>query len=254
MCGVIGYHSEVPLTREAVQFVEQLIIQSKVRGLHATGIAYLDPSDYEKPDDEPYDIAVYKDKLPADEFVKSGLWRELMNEYPPQQAVIHTRYSTSGDWRDNENNQPLTRGYYALVHNGLISMATKPEFEAAYAVECYTANDSEILLNKIVEKTLDIVSDDATITEEAITAALDEITLVEPAIYACCLLTGYGEVFGFRDKVRPLWMWDVPALNLKGFCSTRDIFELACFACGITQVRIKPCVPHVVYKLAYTIQ
>ena len=248
MCGIVAYHSDGVLRAPAARFIEELFVQSRVRGLHASGIAYLDPDDREKPDGEPFDICVYKDSVPPEILIGSNRWKNLFADDAPTSAILHTRYSTSGDWQENRNNQPLVYGgRLALVHNGLVSMADKSTYEAAYGEACSTANDSEIILRKIVKHT-----NAAWCYEDAINFAIKEISAVERPIYACALLTDQGEVYGWCDSVRPLYAWAIPSLNLAGFCSTKDIYERAA---GVFNLKgtVTACEPGKVYNLAYRI-
>src|SRR5208282_6667018 len=137
MCGIIGFkHVGDPTNlRLSKKFIEALLRWSKVRGLHATGIAWTNPNQKS--------IQVLKRSLPADEFMKLKEWVDLWEE-EPKSGILHTRYSTSGDYHIPQNNQPLAIGQLAIVHNGLVSMATKSEFEKQYAVKTSTENDSEI--------------------------------------------------------------------------------------------------------------
>jgi glutamine phosphoribosylpyrophosphate amidotransferase len=142
MCGIFGYQflgndrcSDTSLYRK---FVEELLLQSKIRGLHATGVAFTENGKF----------VVCKAPLPADKFITQGEWERFV-ACMPLQAIFHTRYSTSGVSTENRNNHPLALSRAALVHNGLVFMGTKDEFERSYAVRTTTANDSEIILRFI---------------------------------------------------------------------------------------------------------
>jgi glutamine phosphoribosylpyrophosphate amidotransferase len=161
----------------------------------------------------------------------------------PLKAILHTRYSTSGDWLDNENNQPLVHDGCVLVHNGVVSMAEKNKFEAKYQVTCQTANDSDVILSKIIEH-----RDAGHSDRESIRRAMQVIHSVEPPIYACGLLTATDKVYCWRDDVRPLYMFGISALGLTGFCSTGDIFRQAATTARLEGV-CHPCTPGVIYEI-----
>lgn len=246
MCGIVGYKFITEPTPAAVPFIEALLVQSQMRGRHATGIAF--PSVTEDGD---YDqLVVRKEPIAAEEFLKTEEWNNIVVD-PPPAAILHTRYDTSGDWQDNENNQPLVLGDIALVHNGLISMAEKADFEQQYGVQCNTANDSEILLQNLT-RTLEQFED----VEVAVHTAINLVAAVEQPIYSCGLLVK-DEVYCFADKIRPLYRFSILDYGLEGFCSTKDIFERACRTVGINPEpqggrganRVWRCTPGSVYHL-----
>ena len=239
MCGIVGYQfidGERPADRLLHQrFLEQLLLLSKVRGLHATGFVFLEDGRF----------CVRKAPVPADKFIQQREWECLMSDMPFQ-AMFHTRYCTSGDWQENLNNQPLVLGKAALVHNGVVSMATKEEFQEAYRVRTTTSNDSEIILRLI--KAFMNAGETA---QDAIDHALQRISNVEPPIFACGVLTSEGELLCCRDHVRPLYRFWVPELNMVGFCSTKDIFNRAICKSGLDRAKAKlfACAPYMVYSL-----
>ena len=219
MCGIIGYKWDGANPTLTKAFVEALLVRSQMRGCHATGIAWAENGKLQS----------LKRPLQAQAFIYTKQWNDLMVN-PPRAAILHTRYSTSGDWQNNSNNQPLIDGDLAIVHNGLVSMATKGEFEQAYHVRCETENDSEIILRKIQIKRLGYDFQDA------IADAMDDIDAVAPPIFSVGLLRADGHLLSFNDKVRPLFRFKVPDFGLSGFCSTEDIFQRAMadvgMACG----------------------
>jgi hypothetical protein len=236
MCGIVGIqflNDNRP--EKAREFIEHLLLQSKIRGLHATGAAASVGGE----------IRVLKAAVPAQKFLLMPEWAAFCDPLPAS-MILHTRYSTSGDWHDEQNNQPLGTENLALVHNGIVSMGTKQEMEQAYGVQLGTENDSEIILRKIechLAQGIDISA--------SIYAALHDIHAVHPPIFACGLLSRTGEMYCYRDHVRPLYMFKVPALNLKGFCSTRDIFRrsLSALTLSGTGYSLWRSEPYVVYNI-----
>ena len=197
MCGVIGYvpmlTAEQHVTREAFR---RLLVESSVRGLHAVGLFQVG---------RVYRMTGRLSETQADEFVR---------EFDPFcRAIAHTRYSTSGDWKVSENNQPIvSESYYTgLAFNGVIHMGTKEEFERDLGVSCQTDNDGEVVLRKVLKgHTL----------REAV------MSLPSSATFAGCLLSGY-QLTAFRNAHRPLWT--VEAHGGRWFASTQDIFRRAGF-------------------------
>ena len=252
MCAVIGYQllnqSHVP---EVMDFIEQLLLQSQIRGKHATGMAYASAGV----------IICYKQPVPATEFVQSVEWQAFKKVHPVS-AILHCRYSTSGDWQDNANNQPLTSQELALVHNGLVSQATKEEFCAQYKVRTTSANDSEIILRKVLRAKHRL--EDNSLTDEgigstttAIAEALESIHKVDPPIFALGFLDSTGQVYAVRDHIRPLWFFYIKAWGIVGFASTQDIIKRALRKVGRSAtdagVAVWPAEPYRVYPVGPTI-
>lgn len=236
MCGIVGYKLTPGASRcEKTGFlIEQLLVESQIRGRHAAGICWLDKDG---------NLQLLKRALAAREFVNISEWRNLMAD-PPDLAIAQTRYSTSGDWHEVANNQPLLERGLGLVHNGIVAMAAKGGTEERFGTQLVTENDSEVLLRKILGHHLRGASD-----ESAIHSALEDIQRIEKPIFACGLLTSAGSLYAFRDDVRPLWLFSCPELGLQGFASTRQIVETAAFRAGITKLQVFQAVPGIVYDL-----
>jgi len=123
---VIGYvpTPEAGLVGVVKEAFRALLLQSRIRGTHAYGLAQ--------------DGRVVKSTIDA-----------LVGAFDPRwPAVAHARYSTSGDWTVPENNQPIVVDRVALAFNGVIDMGTKEEFERRWGVRCDTANDGELFLRR----------------------------------------------------------------------------------------------------------
>lgn len=129
MCGVVGYEPIEKGDRVArVSSLVRLAYESRVRGMHAYGLA------------QPEVVQKFSR---LDSFLKA--LEEFDDEKP---LIAHCRYSTSGDWTVPTNNQPIVVDNRALAFNGVISMGTKQEFEAQFDVKCDTENDGEIFLRR----------------------------------------------------------------------------------------------------------
>jgi len=126
MCAIIGFISDSP-TQQAVDTLKKVFIESKIRGMHAYGYA-----------------AIQDGHLM--EAKSNGLKSLLVSINNPTRLIGHCRYSTSGDYKDMNNNQPLRYGEEYLVFNGVIDMRTKAEMEAAYNIKMNSDNDGEIML------------------------------------------------------------------------------------------------------------
>lgn len=197
MCGIVGY-SGIPKNGDRERFIE-LCRQSCIRGVHAFGIGYYDKNA----------ITVFK----------SSTFEEVMDSIPatlPNKIVFHNRYSTSGDHREPINNQPIIINGNALVFNGTVDMGSKAEMEHRYGIRLLTSNDGELVL-------LDIEEGRGAFTH------IDNDFATFAGIYL-----GYdGTMMAFRNRMRPLWLFQEP--NCVFLCSTRDIASRAGFDMSLGQ-------------------
>lgn len=186
MCGVIGMYSP-KLTIEQKKLLVKLIYHSKIRGLHAFGYAYKLSEVFFS-----YKSLNIKDFLTQVMEIKEG--QEI-------QFIAHNRYSTSGDFKKLENNQPINLGNDYLVFNGVVSQATKEENEAKYNMKLQTENDGEIVLRKIIK-------------------GEGQEFIKKNGSFAGLYLGG-KEAFAAHNNFRPLWKAE--AFGAKFFFSTKDI-------------------------------
>ena len=175
--------------------------ESKIRGLHAFGY-----------------FCQWKDR--GEMKSRTSGWRKAhslgelagtlysMSNRWPEMYIGHNRYSTSGDWRDHKNNQPLIAGGKALVFNGVIHMGTKEQMEAEFNISLATDNDGEVFLrHSIVDSPAKFV--------EGISGSFAGVW-IEPET---------GEICALRNERRPLWA--VVQDGYVAVASTRDIVERA---------------------------
>jgi glutamine phosphoribosylpyrophosphate amidotransferase len=199
MCGIIGF-----ITREKtigqIEFLYKLAVQSKIRGLHSFGLAFFDKEMITKKTRTLPGLDFFED------FLNSG----------SLSLIYHNRYSTSGDYQDMENNQPITIGDISVAVNGNISMKEKGEFEKEFGVRCITANDSEILLHKIESK------------EVLELLRYEGVTLAAVYLRRGCL-------YAVRNDKRPLYKFNY--LNATYVCSTQDIAMRAGFKNGLFPIK-----------------
>jgi len=135
MCAVIGAQIKNP-SFETFKTIERLFLESKIRGLHATGISWL------KEDG----VHTINDPCPADVFLKNTDLKNCVHENGMLYLIGHCRYSTS----DLYWNQPiqLKDRSRAIAHNGVITQEPPENWESHYGIKCETKNDSELLLHK----------------------------------------------------------------------------------------------------------
>lgn len=140
MCGVIACATP-ELDQATGDLIARIFYQSKIRGMHACGFSFV----HERGHIETAKFFTVDDLLP----VLAGVCRAHARR--PLLLIGHTRYSTSGDWHDHRNNQPLALGEIALVFNGCIDMGLREEYEAKYGKSYSTENDGEIFCRKVLD-------------------------------------------------------------------------------------------------------
>ena len=128
MCSVIGVYFE-QAKKDDLRFLKNVILQSKIRGLHATGLSYVK-------NNKVYTIS---EPVSADKFLdKHDNFNKFVNEDGNLYLIAHCRYSTS----DLEDNQPIQiSDDLAIVHNGVITQDA-PE---NWLYKTTTKNDSELI-------------------------------------------------------------------------------------------------------------
>lgn len=203
MCGVIGYFSKSP-SDDHVALIERLFEASKIRGLHAFGAT----------------ARAQDGKLMTFKTTALREIKQWLRGIPRFDLLIgHTRYSTSGDWRQPENNQPIVVAGSSLVFNGVISQASKKEYEKIFSKTYETGNDGEIFLRKVIDG-----EDWAQFVREG------------KFSFAGAFLHN-GEAVAIRNKNRPLWSCETADANF--LASTQDIFKRAGFS-HQTPIEVKP--------------
>lgn len=125
MCGIIGFSTKKPSYKN-YNLLNKIVEQSKIRGLHSFGYSF------------------YNNNLNIKKF------HNLTEVNLPitNKIIYHNRYSTSGDYQNHDNNQPIYINDISLVFNGVIDMGTKEEMEKRYSISMQTDNDGEILIKK----------------------------------------------------------------------------------------------------------
>lgn len=138
MCAVIGAILKDP-SKQDFASLRNVFIESKIRGLHATGISFLPKWST--------GIETIKEPIPADQFVAKHLHddnlRDMVAEDGNLYMIGHCRYSTS----DLEYNQPMFYNDKSIVHNGVITQELPENWKELYGYDCITKNDSELVLH-----------------------------------------------------------------------------------------------------------
>ena len=170
MCAVIGAILLEP-TKQDFEMLERVFHESKIRGMHATGLAYVKDGT----------VHIERKPVPADQF--EFKWKDYLNEDGNLYLIGHCRYSTS----DLEFNQPLGYDLKAIVHNGVITQELPENWREIYGYDCITKNDSELVLH----------SDDP----------LQEFNHMSMGV---CELIGSKKLRFYRNGKRPLYLTNIP--------------------------------------------
>jgi len=130
MCSVIGAIIKEPRAEDFLM-LHRVFLESKIRGMHATGISYVKNGE----------IITDKRPVPADEFPFN--FPSYVNEDGSLYMIGHCRYSTS----DLEFNQPIANENLSVVHNGVITQELPENWKELYGYDCETKNDTELILH-----------------------------------------------------------------------------------------------------------
>lgn len=185
MCGLIGVYGKVEPS-----LVEQLLVESQIRGKHATGVSYIRNKK----------LVTIIEPFPAEYFVKMHSIASMAEDDGYFRLIGHCRYSTS----DIKFNQPIYDESKALVHNGVITQEPPEKWAQLYGYDTKTTNDSELLFLSCKHDVLDIWKDSSI-----------------AAIY----LDDTGNMVYFRNGKRPLY--HVVEKEYTVITSTFDIYERA---------------------------
>jgi glutamine phosphoribosylpyrophosphate amidotransferase len=130
MCSVIGAIIKEPRAEDLLM-LHRVFLESKIRGMHATGISYVKHGK----------IVTDKRPIPADDFPFN--FPSYVNEDGNLYLIGHCRYSTS----DLEFNQPIANENLSVVHNGVITQELPEKWKELYGYDCETKNDTELILH-----------------------------------------------------------------------------------------------------------
>lgn len=184
MCGVIGFESDC-LTAEQLQTLKQVMLESQIRGKHASGIAWFDTT-----------VKSFVKPIPISQLIEEFDWNNLKLGSPCV-VIAHARYSTS----DIKYNQPIAHSRLAIAHNGVITQAPFETWYDKYGLKCVTKNDSELLLTAIEA--------DQNIEQIFANSSISAVVIIG------------NRLLTFRNGLRPLWQGD--ACGARIFASTYDI-------------------------------
>lgn len=192
MCSIIGWNGKFE-----ENIVTKLCEASRIRGLHSFGYSFLN-----------------NDQIITKKFLKYDQFLNSLKASAPEKFIAHFRYSTSGDYQNEQNNQPITKEGLSMVFNGVIDMRTKEQMEEAYNVDLQTDNDGELA---VIYKSR---SDQ------------EFKNLVKNKSYAGAFLDFEGNIKVFRNINRPCHIGKLNEIRI--LASTKDILNRA----GITDTKM----------------
>lgn len=111
MCGIAGYYSW-GTWRPSPTFIKNLLLANEERGKDASGMAWENASGQ---------IYYKKGPLEASKFlltVQDSMWEEICKS---PRLLLHTRRTTKGPAKDNENNHPIVGHGWVVTHNGTVT-------------------------------------------------------------------------------------------------------------------------------------
>lgn len=193
MCAVIGAVLKNPSLKD-FETLKRVFLESKIRGLHATGISFLP-----RWSDE---VVTIKEAIPADTFIEKHMhkdnFKDFINADGNLYMIGHCRYSTS----DLEYNQPISNKKLSVAHNGVITQELPENWEKLYGYKCETKNDSELLLHTIED-------------------GISPLQRWKDSSLSVCTLSSNKELKVFRNGKRPIYLTLMP--NGVIITSTEDI-------------------------------
>tara|TARA_R110000744_G_scaffold275082_1_gene388041 strand:+ start:1418 stop:2020 length:603 start_codon:yes stop_codon:yes gene_type:complete len=190
MCSIIGYSGEYEK-----ELVEQIMFNSRVRGLHSFGYSFFEGGN-----------------IKCKKFLNYKAFLTSLNKDEPTKFIAHFRYSTSGDYLSEENNQPIFKDNTAMVFNGVIDMGSKTEMEAKYNTKLKTCNDGEVALNIFNKNTEDLKE------------------FIKNKTFAGLFLRD-NKITAIKNSLRPCYLGSKK--GIKVICSTKDILIRA----GVTDIK-----------------
>lgn len=211
MCGLVGAVGVPKNNIKSYTLLTHLMRETKKRGPHATGYFSIN---------EKNEINTHKAPMNSHEYVKTSHWKK--NFFYTKAILGHTRFTTQGSAKDNENNHPhLSKdGNTALVHNGVLYLYSQyaNDYKESLESEC----DSELII-RIIEQEPDIIS-----------GIKKVFKLLGPGGDFACEILSYDPItkkskfYFFREDGRPGKMIDArESMGQIFFCSEEIIWKTA---------------------------
>jgi glutamine phosphoribosylpyrophosphate amidotransferase len=208
MCAVVGLYTN-DYNEQVHEDLQRVLHESRVRGLHAFGLGWIAP-------DGSTQVA-RKSTL-------STLCQHVNNLSLTGcvRLVCHTRYSTSGDYKVEANNQPIVVGDMCLAFNGVLHMGTKADMERALGEKMDTDNDGEMFVRQVL-------------------TGCDPVHSVQHGTFTGVWLRN-GRLHALTNGKRPAWLYSNGGTQI--IVSTYDIAKRA----GLNTGLLAPLVPNKLYQ------
>lgn len=200
MCGIISFYCK-DTTKNDLEVLKRVMIESRIRGKHASGIAWYNGRT----------ILSVVEPMPIDQLVDEFNFDTLVHNKQVS-MIAHARYSTS----NLKYNQPIIGKHMAVAHNGVISQASPDTWEDTYGYKCETQNDSELLLRALEDED-------------------SPFEVFPDASIAAVVLDDSGAIHAMRNGLRPLWCGKIGKGTV--YASTFDILNRS----GVKSIKmVKP--------------
>lgn len=141
MCGLAGImfgegRRSAQELRQLSQLFTELLVMSRRRGPHPTGIAWINRDGEHR---------LFKRPLPAETFVEHRAFADVLGGVDNRTTVLlgHTRWRTRGDEHINRNNHPIRAADLVGTHNGTIY--NSDELFERFRLQRYAQVDSEVV-------------------------------------------------------------------------------------------------------------
>jgi len=139
MCSISGFIATKKYSRFAQEKFTNILLAGEVRGTDACGVAFNTGKNR---------FYYMKAPKPASEFIKTEVYKDLIETYNPTLLIGHNRAKTQGDEADNKNNHPIvTKTGLSLIHNGIIS--NDAEIAKQFNLTLDGKVDSEVIVRLI---------------------------------------------------------------------------------------------------------
>lgn len=224
MCGLAGFFGRSKNKDLSFSIITNLLSESEHRGIDASGFWASECGQQGR---------IFYDKLPLrpSEYISCSSWKELAK--PDLDLVLaHARGASKGvgEPKFNQNNHPFVSEdkMLAIIHNGRIHDCEYNLLKKRYELE--SDCDSEIIL-KIIE---DFDHGEASCDTKRIFGIKQVFDLLEESQMAVAVgerLENFKSLWLFRNKHRPLWIFDLSKdLGQIFFVSEKEIWEKAMIA------------------------
>jgi glutamine phosphoribosylpyrophosphate amidotransferase len=172
MCGVAGVSLDNPSDQQR-EIVRNVLIETEIRGKHASGIAWFDGNK----------LNCTKESVPISDLLKTFDLDKILS-MEKVRFVSHIRYSTS----DLLFNQPIGNSDFYICHNGVVTQSEPEEWESKYGYKCAGRNDSELIFHHL-----------GSMSSESLEEKFPRIS------YALVWIYKDGFIHYRRNSLRPLW-------------------------------------------------